>query len=248
MTDFSKFDHGKLRRLDMDGAPPVKREDMIYWAANAFLAFLILFGIIIDSDDAAGCVVIGQCIVAFSVFTVMTVRYNAETSFRGGDAKTLEEEFEVYGYPPWACKVVRIVKTSLAVLLILGLVYPPVMPYGAFGILALMVGAAVSHMKVGDHWYKSVPSATLGLLCLCMLIAYMTDNAGVTDPTSIFACFATWIARLLLFAAMTFVCGAMAARTFGVKSGHEQIDAAVDHKHLDNFFGLAGGSAPLLQS
>merc|ERR1712232_634049 len=130
--------------------------------------------------EASGLVVLGQCLVAYPVFSVMTIRATQETPFRPGDAKTLEEEFAVYGYPSWFFKSIRITKASLAVILVIGLVWTPGLLVGAGGILVLMIGAVGSHIKVGDTVQKSVPSFTLGCMCASMLWALSQNCVMVT--------------------------------------------------------------------
>merc|ERR1712232_1393185 len=142
--------------------------------------------------EASGLVVLCQCLVAFPVFSVMTIRATQETPFRPGTAKTLEEEFAVYGYPSWFFKAIRVVKSSFAILIVVGIVWTPALVVGAGGILILMIGAVGSHIKVCDPVQKSVPSFTLGCMCACMLIAHAhgcniyAELAQDTQPPSVF--------------------------------------------------------------
>jgi hypothetical protein len=168
-------------------------KDAIFWLGNVAVAAAMVAAVWTGhKTEAAGLLVLCQCLVAFPVFSVMTIRATQETPFRPGDAKTLEEEFAVYGYPTWFFKVIRVTKASLAVFLVLGLVWPKGLLVGAGGILVMMIGAVGSHIKVGDPMQKSVPSFTLGCMCACMLVAYAFGCAHVAvakgaGPPSTFA-------------------------------------------------------------
>jgi len=62
-----------------------------------------------------------QLFLAAAMFDVWLFRYRTPGAFRGGDAKTMEEEFEVYGLPDWFRKVVRVLKLTAGVLMIAGI-------------------------------------------------------------------------------------------------------------------------------
>jgi hypothetical protein len=42
-----------------------------------------------------------QLVVALGIFNVWLLRSNKASSYRGGDAKTMREEFAAYGLPFW---------------------------------------------------------------------------------------------------------------------------------------------------
>jgi len=167
--------------------------DALFWLTGMSFAIGIQVLILLSQEDAAsGLVVLTQCMLAFAPFSVMTVRASQETNFRPGGAKNLEEEFAAYGYPSWFFKFVRITKSSFALFLVVGLVWTPAMVIGAAGILVLMVGAVISHIKVLDGPLKSVPSFTLLCMSASILYAYKLLSAepiedGPKFPLAIFA-------------------------------------------------------------
>jgi len=55
-----------------------------------------------------------QCIVAISILNVWLVQNKKTTQWRGGKAKTLIEEFKVYGLPVWSCYAIGTLKVVLA--------------------------------------------------------------------------------------------------------------------------------------
>jgi len=46
-----------------------------------------------------GLLIILNLIISLGIFNVWIIRYNQKTDWRGGFAKYLKEEFEVYGLP-----------------------------------------------------------------------------------------------------------------------------------------------------
>ena len=65
-----------------------------------------------------------QVFIAVAMFDVWLFRYNRPLRARGGDAKTMVEEFRVYGLPDWLRQLVRVLKLGSAVLMIVGIWYP----------------------------------------------------------------------------------------------------------------------------
>jgi uncharacterized membrane protein YphA (DoxX/SURF4 family) len=107
-----------------------------------------------------------QIIIALAIFNVWLLRYGKATSWRGGDAKNMKEEFAVYGLPSWFVGVIGFLKILFAILLIVGIWYPSVTQPAAIGIAVLMLGAMAMHFKVKDPLKKSLPSFTLLILSL----------------------------------------------------------------------------------
>jgi hypothetical protein len=117
-----------------------------------------------------------QFIVGLGLLNVWLVRSRSATAFRGGLATSLREEFAVYGLPVAAYYVVGALKVGAAVVLIAG-VWPGALAglpvRAAAGVVAaLMVGALLMHVKVGDPVKKAVP-ATL-MLAMSVTIVLLT--------------------------------------------------------------------------
>jgi len=49
-------------------------------------------------------IVICQLVIALGIFNVWLLRSGKATAWRGGEARTMKEEFEVYGLPAWFMK------------------------------------------------------------------------------------------------------------------------------------------------
>ena len=110
---------------------------------------------------------IGQLGAALWILNVWILRFNKETEYRGGDAKNLPQEFDVYGFPKGTVYLVGATKISLALLLIIGLWVDPIVRPAALALGALMVGAIGMHLRVCDRLKKAAPA--INVLSLCIL-------------------------------------------------------------------------------
>jgi hypothetical protein len=191
-------------------------EDEFLWRGSLCMAVAaVVLAYTGHSDYAEGVAVIIQAVVALVPFSVMTVRAEQETPFRPPGAKNLEDEFQAYGYPSWFCKVFRVVKASVALVVAVGIVWTPATVAGASGILLFMIAAVLSHIKVQDPPQKSVPSGTLLLMCIVLLMAYHGTWGGHADdfiatngvhPTSFLVVLATTSARRAIAGGIFGVC------------------------------------------
>ena len=112
-----------------------------------------------------------QIIIALALLNVWLLRSEKVTEYRGGSAKSLKDEFAAYGLPSWCFQVVRVLKISCAVLLIVGIWVPVVVAPAAGLIFLLMLGAIGMHIKVKDPFMKSLPA--LILLILSGIVLYL---------------------------------------------------------------------------
>lgn len=112
-----------------------------------------------------------QLIIAVSIFNVWIIRFGKPTSWRGGSAKSMKEEFEAYGLPEWFMKLIGFLKLTLAALLIAGIFVPDLIKPSAIGMAILMLGAIVMHIKVKDSLVKSFPAFSFLVLSLILIFA-----------------------------------------------------------------------------
>jgi hypothetical protein len=111
-------------------------------------------------------VIISQLVIALGIMNVWLLRAQKPTNYRGGSARSMEEEFHVYGLSTNCMKVVRVLKLSFAGLLLLGFWWPTLTMIGAIGMAFLMAAAVLLHVKVRDPIRKSLPAASLLILSL----------------------------------------------------------------------------------
>ncbi|NNF58411.1 MAG: DoxX family protein [Rhodothermaceae bacterium] len=108
--------------------------------------------------------VILQVVVALGLLNVWLVRARSSTSYRGGDAQSLKEEFQAYGLPMWLFYVVGALKIGAAIALLVGLWVPALVRPAAGVVAVLMVGALAMHIKVSDPWMKALPAFLMLLM------------------------------------------------------------------------------------
>ncbi|MBF24921.1 MAG: hypothetical protein CMP49_00150 [Flavobacteriales bacterium] len=113
--------------------------------------------------------IIINILISLTILNVWIVRYNKKTQWRGGEAKSLMEEFHVYGLPHWFMLIIGFLKISLALLLIVGLWIPSVNLYTACAMSVLMLGAIIMHLKVNDPIKKSLPALSILVLLISLI-------------------------------------------------------------------------------
>lgn len=99
-----------------------------------------------------------QAILAFGLINVWVFRNKKSTAYRGGEAKSLKEEFQAYGLPHWMYILVGTLKLTVALLLIVGFYFPFTVAPAAGLLIVLMLGALAMHIKVKDPIKRSVPA------------------------------------------------------------------------------------------
>ncbi|MEO7363209.1 MAG: DoxX family protein [Gemmatimonadaceae bacterium] len=114
-------------------------------------------------------VLVLQLIVALGLLNVWLIRAGKSTSFRGGDATSMKEEFEAYGLPDWMRIAVGTLKVGAAIALVAGIWFTQLVLPAAVVVSVLMVGAIAMHFKVRDPVKRYVPA--LGVLVCCIVIA-----------------------------------------------------------------------------
>ncbi|MGB7393006.1 MAG: DoxX family protein [Pricia sp.] len=111
-----------------------------------------------------------QLIVALSILNVWLIQYNKPTQWRGGEAKTIKEEFVVYGLPVWTCYLVGFLKVACAIGLIVAIWYPIFLKPSATGLAVLLAGSVAMHIKINDPFKKSIPA--LLFLAICVYLVF----------------------------------------------------------------------------
>jgi uncharacterized membrane protein YphA (DoxX/SURF4 family) len=112
-----------------------------------------------------------QVVIALGILNVWILRFGKSSTWRGGEAKNMKEEFQVYGLPSWFVGVVGFLKVLFALMLIVGLWLPTLVQPAAIGIAFLMLCAIIMHIKVKDSINKSLPA--FSLLVLSAIVAFL---------------------------------------------------------------------------
>jgi hypothetical protein len=113
-------------------------------------------------------------VVGLTVINVWLFRSNKSTSYRGGDASSLLEEFQVYELDDYFL-IIGIVKVSLAIMLLLSLYFKKLSFFASSGIAVMMLVAVYMHINVGDEIIKSIPASVM--LTSCLIIAYSSKKS-----------------------------------------------------------------------
>ncbi len=113
-----------------------------------------------------------QLVVGLSILNVWLIQANKSTQWRGGNATTIKEEFEVYGLPEWSCYLIGFLKVALAIALIVAIWFPQFLQPAAIGLGLLLTGSILMHIKIKDPIKKSFPAFLF--LCMCVYLVFVT--------------------------------------------------------------------------
>ncbi len=92
------------------------------------------------------------------IINVWLIRCSKSTSYRGKDSLSLKEEFHSYGYSTLFFYFIGLLKFLFSLLIFIGIWIPSIVVWGSLGMVVLMIGALLSHVKVLDPFKKSIPA------------------------------------------------------------------------------------------
>ena len=123
-----------------------------------------------------------KIIVGLSLLNVWLLQYNKPSRWRGGDAKTMMQEFDVYGLGSTMCYVVGFLKVGFALALIASIWFAldvelvaagdqilNIEKLSASALGLLLTGSILMHIKIKDALIKSFPAALFLLFCLAII-------------------------------------------------------------------------------
>ena len=118
-------------------------------------------------------IIIGlKIIIGISILNVWLIQSNKHTKWRGGNATTIIEEFNVYGLSKSFYVAIYILKVSLAILLLASIQFDILTLVSSLGLAFLLLGSILMHVKVKDAWYKSFPAFLF--MVLNLTIAFLS--------------------------------------------------------------------------
>jgi hypothetical protein len=100
-----------------------------------------------------------KVIVGLSILNVWLIQPQKSTKWRGGNAKTIIEEFEAYGLSKSFCYIIGFLKVSLALILLASIKFEALTLIGSIGLSLLLLGSIIMHLKIKDELFKSFPAA-----------------------------------------------------------------------------------------
>ena len=126
----------------------------------------------IESVDLISVVL--KIIVGLSILNVWLIQPNKPTKWRGGNAKTIIEEFEVYGLSKQFCYFIGFLKVSFALILLASIQFEKITLIGSLGLAVLLIGSISMHFKVNDKLIKSFPAFLFLMLNLAIALISIT--------------------------------------------------------------------------
>ncbi len=111
-----------------------------------------------------------KVIVGLSILNVWLVQPMKPTKWRGGDAKNIFKEFEIYGLSKGFCYIIGSLKVTLALILLASIVLEYLTLIGAIGLSMLLLGSIVMHFKIKDPLYKSFPAFLFIIMNLVIIL------------------------------------------------------------------------------
>jgi len=116
-------------------------------------------------------IILLQLIVGISLLNVWLIQPNKPSRWRGGDAKTLKEEFNVYGLPEQLFYIIGFFKVGFAVILLASIYFSAYTDLAAYGLAFFLSGSILMHIKIKDPIEKSFPAVLF--LSMCLVIALL---------------------------------------------------------------------------
>ena len=98
-----------------------------------------------------------KIIVTVSMFFIWFVRYD-----------NIKKEFKEYKFPRWFRDVVGILKISFCVMLHSSI--DQIIVIGSLGIIILMLGAVITHIRMRNPFRKYIASVTMSLIISIILL------------------------------------------------------------------------------
>ena len=107
--------------------------------------------------------------IFITIINVWFFRFNKPTPYRGGGAKSMKEEFEVYGLSKTVMYAIGAIKVILATAILLSIWYPDISILSTAAMAIFMLGAIVMHFKANDPGIRSFPALILLISCILII-------------------------------------------------------------------------------
>ncbi len=118
--------------------------------------------------------IIINLIISVSILNVWLIRFNKATTYRGGDANSMKEEFAAYGLPDWSMYFVGSIKVLLSLIIIYSVFINSIDLLICYYLMSFfMIGAIIMHIKIKDPIKKSLPA--ISILILLLTIIYLSN-------------------------------------------------------------------------
>ena len=115
-------------------------------------------------------VILIKIFITLTILYVWLLKLNSPSPFRAGESLNLKQEFAFYGLSKEFFYLIGALKILLSLTLFASLWFNQLSVFSSIGISILMLGAFFFHLKVGDKLYRSMPSLSLSLLSIIILL------------------------------------------------------------------------------
>ncbi|MCX2718798.1 DoxX family protein [Lentiprolixibacter aurantiacus] len=119
-----------------------------------------------------------KVIIFISIINVWFFRFNKATPYRGGGAKSMKEEFEVYGFSPGLMYLIGAIKILLASVLLVSIWHNGLSTPAAGGMGIFMLGAIFMHFRANDPNIRSFPALLFFLLSIGIIVLDIFQQEG----------------------------------------------------------------------
>lgn len=118
-------------------------------------------------------IILVKAFIFFSIVNVWFFRFGKPTSWRAENANSMKEEFNAYGLSETVMYAIGGLKVLFALGILLSIWYDNLAIPSAIGMLLLMLGAIIMHLKISDPLKKSFPALSFLILSGIIIIYHL---------------------------------------------------------------------------
>lgn len=118
-------------------------------------------------------IILVKAFIFISIVNVWFFRFGKPTSWRAENANSMKEEFNAYGLSESVMYAIGGLKVLFALGILLSIWYDNLAIPSAIGMLLLMLGAIIMHLKISDPIKKSFPALSFLILSGIIIIYHL---------------------------------------------------------------------------
>lgn len=118
-------------------------------------------------------IILVKAFIFISIVNVWFFRFGKPTSWRAENANSMKEEFNAYGLSETVMYAIGGLKVLFALGILLSIWYDNLAIPSAIGMLLLMLGAIIMHLKISDPIKKSFPALSFLILSGIIIIYHL---------------------------------------------------------------------------
>ena len=118
-------------------------------------------------------IILVKAFIFISIVNVWFFRFGKPTSWRAENANSMKEEFNAYGLSESVMYAIGGLKVLFALGILLSIWYDNLAIPSAIGMVLLMLGAIIMHLKISDPLKKSFPALSFLILSGIIIIYHL---------------------------------------------------------------------------